>query len=385
MPDCADENIKRVVRGHALTYIDFLIVGSGFAGCTLAERISTQLGKSVLIVEQRNHIGGNTYDFYNDDGILVQKYGPHIFHTNSKDVWDYLCQFTEWNDYIHRVIARVGGKEVYLPINIDTMERLYNRSFRPEEMEAFLEERRVKVSSVSNSRDAVVSTVGVELYELFFKNYTKKQWGVYPDELDAQVTGRLPVRFNRDTRYFTDTYQGIPKYGYTKLFETMLANTNVHILLNTDYKYIMDKIHFKYIIFTGRIDYFFDYIYGELPYRSLDFTFETMQTEKFQNGAVVNYPNDFDYTRTTEFKHFYFQKHNKTTICYEYPKTKGDPYYPIPRRDCYEIYQEYEREARKLRNVYFLGRLAEYKYLNIDQVVEAGLKLFKRIREESTQ
>ncbi len=362
--------------------VDFLIVGAGLAGCTMAERIATQLKKKVLLVEQRNHIGGNTYDYYNEDGILVQKYGPHIFHTNSTEVWDYLSQYTEWNDYVHRVLAKVNGKEVYLPINLDTMEKLYDRSFSAEELERFFEQRRIKLAEINNSRDVVVSQVGEELYNLFFKNYTKKQWGVYPEELDAQVTKRLPVRFNRDTRYFTDTYQGIPKHGFTKLFEKMLNNKNISILLNTDYKDLIGSIKFDKLIFTGPIDYFFDYCHGRLSYRSLEFKFETLDMEKYQNGAVLNFPNDYEYTRITEFKHFYLQSHNKTTICYEFPKPEGDPYYPIPRVDCSVIYQKYKKESEKLKTVYFLGRLAEYKYLNMDQVVDAGLQLFKRISNE---
>ena len=359
--------------------VDFLIVGAGFAGCTLAERIASKLKKKVLLVEKRNHIAGNTYDYYNEDGLLIQKYGPHIFHTNLKDVWDYLGHFTEWNGYIHEVLASVNGKEVYLPINLATMEILYNRKFTPEELAKYFEEQRVVVDEIRNSRDVVVSQVGEELYELFIKNYTKKQWGVYPDELDPQVTKRLPVRFNRDTRYFTDTYQGLPTYGFTKMFEKMLDNKKIHILLNTDYKEIIDSVQFDTLIYTGPIDYYFDYMHGKLPYRSLDFKFETLDTEQYQKAAVVNFPNDHDYTRITEFKQFYFQKHHKTTICYEFPKAEGDPYYPIPRPECQEQYQKYKEEADKLNSVYFIGRLAQYRYLNMDQVVDEALKLFKRI------
>lgn len=359
--------------------IDFLVVGAGLAGCTVAERIASQLHKKVLLVEQRDHIGGNAYDYYDEDGILVQKYGPHILHTNSDIVWNYLCQFTEWNDYVHRVIAKVNGKEVYLPINLETMERLYDRKFTPKELAEYFKKKSVKLNEIKNSRDVVVSQVGEELYDLFFKYYTKKQWGVYPEELDAEVTKRLTVRFNRDTRYFTDKYQGIPKHGFTKMVENILDNRNIHVLVNTDYKRIIDSVRFDKLFFTGPIDYFFDYVHGKLPYRSLDFKFETLNIEKFQNAAVVNYPNDFDYTRITEFKHFYFQKHHRTTICYEYPKSDGDPYYPIPKRDCNKIYEQYKKEAAKLKNVYFVGRLAEYKYLNMDQVVSRALKMFVAI------
>lgn len=359
--------------------VDFLIVGAGFAGSTLANCIASQLDKSVLLVDQRNHIGGNTYDHYNEDGILVQKYGPHIFHTNAKDAWNYLSMFTDWNDYVHRVLARVNGREVYLPISLHTIEHLYDRNFTSTELEDFFEQHRVRIDKIQNSRDVVVSQVGEELYNLFFKNYTKKQWGVYPDELAPEVTGRLPVRYDRDTRYFTDIYQGIPKYGFTRMFERMLSHKNIRLLLNTDYKQVINMVKFNKLIFIGPIDYFFDYMHGKLPYRSLDFKFETLNMEKYQNAAVLNYPNDYDYTRITEFKHFYFQKHHMTTICYEYPMTEGDPYYPIPKKEYKEIYQKYRKEADKLQNVYFIGRLAEYRYLNMDQVVMEALSLFARI------
>lgn len=364
---------------------DYLIVGAGFAGATVAERIASQLNKKVLIIDKRNHIGGNAYDYFNRDGILVQKYGPHIFHTNYKDVWDYLSRFTKWNRYVHRVIAKVNGKEVYLPINFCTMERLYCRKFTSEDFDEYLKQKRLDLKEIKNSRDVFVSQVGEELYELFFKNYTKKQWGVYPDELDPQVASRLPIRCNRDTRYFTDTYQGIPKDGYTRMFEKMLNNKNIHVLLNTDYREIIKIVKFDKLIFTGKIDYFFDYIYCKLPYRSLDFKFKTLDIEKYQNAAVINYPNDHEYTRITEFKQFYFQKHHKTTICYEYPKDEGEPYYPIPNTGCQEIYIKYKKQAEKIKNLYFIGRLAQYKYLNMDQVVDIALRLFERLKNEQNQ
>lgn len=361
---------------------DYIIVGAGFAGATIAERIATQLDKKVLIVEKRNHIGGNAYDYFNEDGILVQKYGPHIFHTNIKDVWDYLSQFTEWNGYVHRVLAHVNGQDFYLPINMETMEKLYNRLFTPSELEKYFAKKRIKINEIRNSRDVVVSQVGEELYELFFKNYTKKQWGVYPEELDAQVTKRLPVRFNRDTRYFSDEYQGLPQYGFTKMLGRMLGNKNIHVLLSTDYKEIINLVKFDKLIFTGPIDYFFDYMHGKLPYRSLDFEFKTIDIEKYQNAAVVNYPNDFDYTRITEFKQLYFQKHQKTTICYEYPKSEGEPYYPMPKLEYQEIYIKYREAIEKLKNVFIVGRLAEYQYLNMDQVVKKALDLFETVAND---
>lgn len=357
---------------------DFIIVGAGFAGCTLAERIATQFGKKVLLVEQRNHIGGNAYDYYNEAGILVQKYGPHIFHTNSRQVWNYLSGFTEWNGYVHKVLAKVNGKEVCFPINLDTIEALYERKFTPKEIEEYFARQRVRMNKIRNSRDVIVSQVGEELYDLFFKNYTKKQWGVYPDELDPQVSGRIPVRINRDSRYFTDRYQGIPKHGYAKMFERMLDNRNICLLVNTDYIKIADSLRCDILVFTGPIDSYFAYVHSKLPYRSIEFRCETLSMEKYQNAAVVNYPNDSDYTRITEFKHMYLQKHPKTTICFEYPKAEGEPYYPIPTPCSQEIYLKYKKEAEKLEGVYFLGRLGEYKYLNMDQVVDRALKMFRQ-------
>lgn len=362
---------------------DSVIVGAGLAGSTIAERLANVYNQKVLLIEVRNHIGGNTYDYFDENGVLVQKYGPHIFHTNSLKVWNYLSKFTEWNNFEHRVIAKVLGKEVNLPISLMTLEQLFDRSFTPDEMAEYFERHRVSLAEIANSRDVVVSQVGTELYELFFKNYTKKQWGVYPEELEPEVTKRLPVRSDHDTRYFTDSCQGIPRFGFTRMFEAMLDSGNISILLNTDYKLLLRDIHYDRLFFTGPIDYFFDYKHGRLPYRSLDFRLEYHEREKFQNAAVVNYPNDHDYTRITEFKHFYMQKHHGTTICYEYPLAEGDPYYPIPNKRCHEQYLKYQADADALQNTYFVGRLAQYKYMNMDQVVLNALNLVEEINHGS--
>ncbi len=360
--------------------IDYLIVGAGCAGCVLAERLANGLGRRVLLLDRRGHIGGNAYDERNADGLYVQPYGPHIFHTKMKRVWDYLGQFTEWNGYVHRVLAVVGDKTVYLPINLDTMERLYGRTFTPQTLREHFDRQRVPLETIHNARDVVVSQVGQELYELFFENYTRKQWGLDPEQLDPQVTRRLPVRFDRDTRYFADPYQGIPTQGFTAMFERMLESPNITVRLDTDYGDVAGSLHCRKLIYTGPIDEFFGWSRGRLPYRSLVFRYESLRAEQFQEAGVVNYPNEQDYTRITEFKHLYRQTHPKTTICYEYSAAEGPPYYPIPTPANRQLYRRYEAQAATLDDVYFLGRLAQYEYLNMDQVVARALDLFDRIR-----
>ncbi len=363
---------------------DYVIVGAGFAGSTLAERLANGLGKNVLMVEKHNHIGGHCYDRFNDDGLIVQVYGPHIFHTKNQQVWEYLNQFTTFNHYLHRVLSHLKEMEVYFPINLDTMEKITGRSFTSESLKEYFEKKRIKMAEkdIQNSRDVVLAKVGEEVYDLFIKEYTKKQWGVYPEELDAQVLRRIPVRFNRDTRYFDDPWQGIPTFGYTRIFEKMVASPRIHILLQADYKAVLDAVQFDRLIYTGPIDYYFDYVYGKLPYRSMRFEFETLEMERFQAAAVVNYPQDNLFTRITEYKHFYLQEHPKTTICYEYSQSEGDPYYPIPREDNRKLYEKYKILAEKEKNTFFIGRLAEYKYFNMDQVVEQALNLFQRLAKK---
>lgn len=360
---------------------DYLIVGAGFAGSVLAERLASQLNKKVLVVEKRNHIGGNTYDFYNKGGILIHKYGPHIFHTNSKIVFDYLSLFTPWRPYEHKVLASVDGQLVPIPINVNTINQLYSLNLSCEETEAFFLSKAEPVTRIRTSEDVVVSKVGRELYEKFFRGYTRKMWDLDPSELDASVTARVPTRTNKDNRYFTDTYQAMPLYGYTHLFQRMLSHRNIKIMLNTNYKEIIDVIPYNNLIYTGPIDEYFNYCYGRLPYRSIEFHFETLEQEFFQQTGTVNYPNNQLYTRITEFKHLTGQKHSKTSIVYEFPKGDGDPYYPIPRATNTEMYKQYERLAESMTNTYFVGRLATYKYYNMDQVVAQALTTFKKITE----
>ncbi|CUT00853.1 UDP-galactopyranose mutase [Candidatus Chrysopegis kryptomonas] len=366
---------------------DYLIVGAGFSGCILAERIATNLGKKVLIVERRNHIAGNAYDYYDENGILVHKYGPHIFHTNSKKVWDYLSRFTEWNIYYHKVLAVVDGKKIPVPFNLNSLYLIFPQKYA-EKLEKQLIETfgygvKIPILKLKEATSGELKFLADFIYEKVFLNYTTKQWGYKPEELDGSVTARVPVYISRDDRYFQDIYQGIPKLGYTKMFEKMINHPNIHILLNTDYREIIEDVKFNKLIYTGPVDYFFDYIYGELPYRSLRFEFKTMKLEYFQEVAQINYPNDYDFTRITEFKHMTGQKGDLTTIAYEFPESyiigKNEPYYPIPKEENLEIYKKYLKEISKLNGiVYFVGRLAEYRYYNMDQIVARALNVFEK-------
>ncbi|MEN9869519.1 MAG: hypothetical protein RLZZ171_502 [Cyanobacteriota bacterium] len=358
---------------------DYLIVGAGFAGSVLAERLASQSDQKILIIDTRSHIGGNAYDHYNEDGILVHKYGPHIFHTNSRDVFEYLSQFTEWRPYEHRVKASVDGQLVPIPINLDTVNRLYGLNLTSFQLEEFFASIAEKIDCIRTSEDVVISKVGRELYQKFFRNYTRKQWDMDPSELDKSVTARVPTRTNRDDRYFTDSYQAMPLHGFTKMFEKMLSHPNIKIMLNTDYREIVDVIPYREMIYTGPIDLFFDYCYGKLPYRSLKFKHETINKPVHQPAPVVNYPNEHLYTRVTEFKYLTGQEHNKTSIVYEYPRAEGDPYYPIPRTENAELYKQYKALADATPEVHFVGRLATYKYYNMDHVVAQALKVYNNL------
>jgi UDP-galactopyranose mutase len=357
---------------------DYMIVGAGYAGSVLAERLARGSGKQVLVVDRRPHIAGNAYDHYDAAGILVHKYGPHIFHTNSKEVFDYLSRFTEWRQYQHKVLASVDGQLVPIPINLDTINKLYGLNLSSFQMEEFLASRAEPRSEIRTSEDVVVTKVGRELYEKFFRGYTRKQWGLDPSELDAQVTARVPTRANRDDRYFTDTYQAMPQCGFTRLFENLLDHPNIKILLNTDYREVEGILPYRELIYTGPVDEFFEYRFGKLPYRCLEFKHETLNTPQHQPVAVVNYPNDNAFTRVTEFKHLTGQEHPKTSIVYEYSKAEGDAYYPIPRRENAELYHHYQDLAEQA-GVHFVGRLATYKYYNMDQVVAQALTLYAKL------
>jgi UDP-galactopyranose mutase len=358
---------------------DYLIVGAGFSGSVIAERLATQSGKKVLVVDKRNHIGGNAYDHYNEDGILIHKYGPHIFHTNCREVFEYLSRFTQWRAYEHRVLASVDGQLVSIPINLDTINKLYGMNLNSFEAEEFFKSLAEPKEYIQTSEDVVVSKVGRVLYEKFFRGYTKKQWGLDPSELDKSVIARIPTRTNRDDRYFTDTYQAMPLHGFTRMFENMLNHSNIKVMLNTDYREIEKAIPCREMVYTGPVDEFFDYRYGKLPYRSLDFKHETHNTEVFQSAPVINYPNEHLYTRVTEFKYLTGQNHSKTSIVYEFPKAEGDPYYPVPRPENQDIYKQYKTLADATPGISFVGRLATYKYYNMDQCVAQALSVYKQI------
>ena len=364
---------------------DYLIVGAGFAGSVLAERLARGSGKSVLICDRRKHIGGNAYDHFDAAGVLVHKYGPHIFHTNSAEIFHYLSRFTGWRQYEHRVLAHIDGQLLPVPINLDTINHVYGLNLSEAEAAEFLDTISEKREPLRTSEDVVLSRVGRKLYEKFFRGYTRKQWGVDPSELDAQVTARIPVRTNRDDRYFTDEFQSMPRHGFTRMFENMLDHSNIEVQLNADYRQLQKAVAFDQLIYSGAVDEFFNFRYGKLPYRSLDFRHTTLEREWFQPTAVVNYPNDFEFTRITEFKHLTGQKHAATSVVYEYPRSKGDPYYPIPNPANAAIYAKYRELAQTCPNVHFVGRLATYRYYNMDQVVGQALTLYKKlVRSKST-
>jgi UDP-galactopyranose mutase len=359
--------------------VDVLIVGAGFAGSVIAERCAAS-GKSVLILDKREHIGGNAFDESDRHGMLIHRYGPHIFHTNSDMVSDYLSRFTDWRPYEHRVLAVVGGEHYPIPINQTTINRLYGLSLDEQGVAEFFERVCEPREPIRTSEDVVLSSVGRDLCEKFFRGYTRKQWGLDLSELSALVAARIPVRTNADDRYFGDSFQKMPKDGYTKMFERMLDHPNIRIEVGTDFATIQGRYEWDALVYTGPIDEYFGFCYGKLPYRSLRFEHEHIAgTEKFQPVGTVNYPNDHDYTRITEFKYLTGQQHAGTSIVREYPEAEGDPYYPIPRPQNHDLFQRYKALGEAEKNVFFVGRLAQYRYYNMDQVVAAALTTASRI------
>jgi len=363
---------------------DILVVGAGISGAVIAERYAS-IGKKVLVIDKRPHIAGNCYDYVDENGILMSKYGAHLFHTNDESVWKYVNRFSEWYKWEHKVLAQVDEKLVPIPVNIDTVNLLLNQSISSEaEMIKWLEDHKLIIDNPQNGKEAVLAKVGPELYEKMFRHYTKKQWDKYPEELHASVLNRIPVRTNKDDRYFSDKYQALPLGGYTQMFEKILAHPNIEVRLNTDYFDILDEIdHGSKLFYTGPIDRFFDFKYSiqeKLEYRSINFVKETIDQEYFQENSVVNYPGtEVDFTRIIEYKHFGNQKTPNTVIVKEYTVDSGEPFYPVPNQRNQEIYERYRKDAEQLKNIYFVGRLANYKYFNMDQAFKNALDLFHQL------
>jgi UDP-galactopyranose mutase len=366
---------------------DWLIVGAGFAGCTLAQLIADRLGQKVLLVERRDHIGGNAYDYYDEHGLLVHEYGPHIFHTNSKRVWDHLSRFTDWRPYEHRVLAVIDGKKVPLPFNLNSLYALFPPRYASKLEDLLLKHypfgAKIPILKLKASASGDLRFLAEYVYDKVFYGYTLKQWELKPEELDPSVTARVPFSVSRDDRYFQDTYQAMPRLGYTQMFRQMLKHPNIRVLLNADYKDVTDEVRFGRMIYTGAIDAFFDYAHGPLPYRSLRWERLTVDQEYHQEAGTVNYPNEHDYTRITEQKYLTGQRLPKSTLMIEYPQRyvpdRNEPFYPVPTQDSRKTYDLYLQEARELDGkVVFVGRLADYKYYNMDQVVARALSVFEK-------
>lgn len=353
-----------------------VVVGAGYAGSVTARRLAEEKNEKVLVIDKHNHIAGHAHDQYNEYGVLIHTYGPHIFHTNNKKVWDWLSRFTDWYLYQHRVLSYIDGMKIPMPISAETINQLYNLNLSSDEVEKWLEKQAEHIDEIKTSEDVVISKAGRDIYEKFFKNYTYKQWDRYPDELDPSVIKRIPFRNNRDTRYFTDKYQGLPKQGYSKMFEKILDHPNIHIMLNTNWLDIKDQIQYDKLYFTGPIDLYYDYKFGALEYRSVRFEYETFFNKEFyQEVGTVNYPNDYDFTRITEYKHLTGQNIPYTTIAKEYSMAHGEPFYIVPDKENQDKAEQYRQYAQKEKNVTFIGRLAEYKYYNMDQIVDRALEL----------
>ena len=369
---------------------DIVIIGAGISGSVLAERYAN-LGKKVLIIEKRDHIAGNCYDYIDENGILVSKYGAHLFHTNEEDVWQYVNQFANWYPWEHKVIAQVDGQLVPIPVNITTVNKLFGTNITTEaEMKEWLDENRLPIDAPKDGREAALNKVGQVLYEKMFRHYTKKQWDKYPEELDASVLDRIPVRTNYDDRYFSDKHQALPVGGYTKLFEGILNHPNIEVLLNTDYFDIKDEVTgYDKLFYTGPVDRYFEFKHSlteKLEYRSINFVSETVDADFYQENSVVNYPGEeVGFTRIIEYKHFGDQKSDKTTIVKEYTTDEGDPYYPVPNPKNQQIYEKYKAEADALIDVYFVGRLANYKYFNMDQAFKNALELFYSLEDVAVE
>ncbi len=364
-----------------MEHYDYLIVGCGIAGITMAERLA-QVSKTALIVDRRDHIGGNCYDCHDEHGILIHPYGPHYFRSNSDTVVDYLSQFTEWLPTEYRILSKVDGQYYNFPINLNTFEQLLGHPSTEAEMIQTLETWRVPIADPQNSEEVIVSQVGWKLYEMFFKNYTQKQWQRDPRDLAASVCGRIPIRTNRDDRYLSEKFQALPLRGYTAMFRKMLESSLITVKLKTDYRDMLGTLSYGKMIYTGMIDAFYDNCFGPLPYRSLRFEREYHEVECYQPAMQVNYPNEEAYTRIIELKHATRQVVSGTTIVKEYPEEFAagkEAYYPIPMTESRQLYERYLQLAEQETNVLFLGRLATYRYYNMDQIVAASLTQFHKL------
>jgi UDP-galactopyranose mutase len=356
-----------------------LVVGAGYAGAVCAERFATA-GFRVQVIDRRGHIAGNAYDHLDEHGVLIHRYGPHIFHTNGERIVEYLSRFTEWRPYEHRVRASLNGKLYPFPINRDTLNQLYGLALDEAGAKAFFESVKVPHDPVVSSEDLILGSVGPDLYETFYRNYTRKQWGLDASQLKAGVAARIPVRTSTDDRYFTDSFQCMPRDGYTAMFERILDHPRITVDLHTDFHALTQRTRWRHIIYTGPIDAYFSYRLGPLPYRSLRFDHQHhADTAQLQPVGTINYPNEQAYTRITEFKHLTGQTHAGTSLAYEYPSAEGDPYYPIPTSENEALFKQYEALAHAQDGVTFVGRLAQYRYYNMDQVVGAALAACKEL------
>ena len=382
-------NIYRI-RKEKMERIKNLVVGCGFSGAVIANKIATELNEPVTIIDIKNHIGGNCYDYW-QDGICVHKYGTHIFHTSLKNVWDYISRFTKWYPYMHQVKGLIDGQEVPIPFNLNSIHQVFPKSIA-DKLEKKLIEKfgfnvKVPILQLRKANDEDLTFLADFVYEKIFLHYTLKQWGMTPEDLDPAVTGRVPVYISRDNRYFQDIYQGIPMSGYTPVIEKMLDNPLITVRLKTDFKTIQDTVQYDRLFYTGPIDEFFDYELGELPYRSLKFDFVTFDKPYFQSNSVINYPNNYDFTRIGEYKYFLDNRTDKTVVSFEYPQSfclgQNDRYYPIVRDENAALYQRYLDKAASLKNVYFLGRLGDYKYYDMDKAIAKALDLFEKIKEKA--
>lgn len=362
---------------------DILVVGAGFSGAVVAQQLADR-GLSVVVIDKREHIGGNAHDRLDAHGVLIHPYGPHIFHTNSPRISQYLSQFTRWRAYEHRVLASVDGQLVPIPINIDTVNSLYGLHLDEAGIQAFYDRVREPRDPIRTSEDVVINAVGCDLYQKFFRGYTRKQWGLDPSELNASVAARIPTRTNRDDRYFTDAFQQMPLDGYTRLLEQLLDHPNIRVEVGVDYFGVRGRVQSRHIVYTGPVDAYYGHCYGHLPYRSLRFEHEHLaETGQYQRVGTINFPNEHDYTRITEFKHLTGQSHSGTSLVREYPQAEGDPYYPVPRPENEILFKRYEALALQETGVTFVGRLAQYRYYNMDQCVGAALKAAEYVLEKT--